>query len=118
MSPAHPWQRATHRAPQIPLSDIFKLNVGDMKSVDDYMKVGWCCRAAELVLCIICCAKHDSAGLLLLPTQSERCALLPVSSIAGVQAAGSWKLGRCSTPRLTQVLSKKGRWNYKDRQKK
>jgi len=43
-------------AAQIPLSDIFKLNVGDMKSVDDYMKVGWCCRAAELVLCIICCA--------------------------------------------------------------
>ena len=27
------------RLAQIPLSDIFKLNVGEMKSVEDYMKV-------------------------------------------------------------------------------
>lgn len=36
----HPHPLATTTPLQIPLSDIFKLDVSEMKSIDDYMKVG------------------------------------------------------------------------------
>lgn len=71
-------------AAQIPLSDIFKLNVGDMKSVDDYMKVGWCCRAAELVLCIICCANTTAPAC---------CCCCPSQMCIATRQQHSWGAG-------------------------
>jgi hypothetical protein len=82
--------------PQIPLSDVFKLHVGEMKSIDDYLKVG----RARQPGCTAC-PKGRSAKGSQRTGLCDRCATHPPAAY-----------------RAAQVLSKKGRWNFKDRQKK